>query len=55
MAGGPIIQFWESILPLVKDLRVRFALAMAGNLVALWFLITYFKKLIPNLPAELIN
>ena len=52
MAGGPMLQMWESILPLVKDLRVRFALAMLGNLVILWFLLTYFKNLIPDLPAE---
>ncbi len=55
MAGGPILQAWEAILPLVKDLRVRFALAMVGNLVALWFLVTYFKRLIPNLPQDLIS
>ncbi len=50
-----MLDAWERILPLVKDLRVRFALAMAGNLMALWFLTTYFKKLIPNLPSELIS
>lgn len=55
MAGGPMLQMWENILPLVKDLKVRFALAMLGNLVILWFLLTYFKNLIPDLPAELVN
>ena len=44
------LKLWEIILPLVKDMRLRFALAMAGNAVILWFLITYFKKLIPDLP-----
>lgn len=53
MAGGPLLDLWEKLLPLVKDLRVRFALAMTGNILALWFLATYFKKLVPNLPPEL--
>ena len=47
-----MLQAWEAILPLVKDLRVRFALAMLGNILALWFLVTFFKKMIPNLPAD---
>ncbi len=50
-----MLQFWETVLPLVKDLRVRFILAMAGNVFALWFLTSYFKKLIPDLPTELLN
>jgi len=54
MAGGPMLQLWDTILPLVKDLRVRFALAMLGNVIILWFLITYFKNLIPDLPSELL-
>tara|TARA_Y100001968_G_C19326378_1_gene701964 strand:- start:289 stop:453 length:165 start_codon:yes stop_codon:yes gene_type:complete len=54
MAGGPMLQFWEKILPLVKDLRIRFALAMLGNIFILWFLSSYFKNLVPNLPAELL-
>ena len=41
------------LLELVKDLRVRFALAMLGNLFILWFLANYFKQFIPNLPPEL--
>ncbi len=53
MAGGPMLQVWDTILPLVKDLRVRFALAMLGNLVVLWFLVTYFKQFIPDLPEGL--
>ncbi len=53
MAGGPLLQVWDQILPLVKDMRVRFALAMIGNLLALWFVVTFFKNLIPNLPSEL--
>ena len=55
MAGGPLLSMWENILPLVKDLRVRFALAMLGNVLALWFLVTYFKKLIPNLPDDFLS
>ena len=55
MAGGPILQLWESILPFAKELRVRFALAMLGNVLALWFLITYFKQMIPDLPPELLS
>ncbi len=51
MAGGPILQFWETVLtnPLVKDLRVRFAIAMVGNVVAIWFLYTFLKKFAPEL------
>ncbi len=48
-----MLEFWENILPLVKDLRIRFALAMLGNVLVLWFLISYFKILIPDLPPEL--
>ena len=55
MAGGPLLQLWETLLPGLKDLRVRFALAMLGNLFALWFLITYFKNLIPDLPRDLLS
>ena len=55
MAGGPMLLFWEKFLPLVKDMRIRFALAMLGNLMALWFLTTYFKKLIPDLPTDLFS
>tara|TARA_Y100001968_G_scaffold123224_1_gene112173 strand:- start:347 stop:511 length:165 start_codon:yes stop_codon:yes gene_type:complete len=53
MAGGPLLEVWDKLLPFAKDLRIRFALAMLGNLLALWFLSTYFKNLIPNLPPEL--
>ena len=53
MAGGPLLELWDRLLPLVKDLRFRFAIAMAGNLLALWFLSSYFKNMIPDLPAEL--
>ncbi len=48
-----MLQIWDTILPLVKDLRVRFAIAMLGNLLALWFVATYFKNLIPDLPDNL--
>tara|TARA_B100000700_G_C14874264_1_gene774883 strand:+ start:199 stop:396 length:198 start_codon:yes stop_codon:yes gene_type:complete len=53
MAGGPLLSIWEKLLPFAKDLRVRFAIAMLGNVLALWFLSSYFKNLIPNLPPEL--
>ena len=55
MAGGPLLDIWDNILPLVKDLKVRFALAMLGNLLALWFLVSFFKNMIPDLPPELIS
>ena len=54
MAGGPILKVWEYILPYFKDIKVRFAFAMLGNLLALWFLATYFKNLIPDIPPELL-
>ena len=43
----------EKFLEIAKDLRVRFAIAMIGNIFILWFLATYFKQFIPNLPPEL--
>ncbi len=46
-----MLQLWETLLPLVKDLRIRFAMAMLGNVIVLWFLVTYFKKFIPDLPT----
>ncbi len=46
------LKLWEVLLPLVKDMRVRFGLAMLGNILILWFLITYFKRFIPNLPEN---
>ena len=55
MAGGPMLQLWDNLLPLVKDLRIRFALAMLGNVLALWFLVTFFKNIIPELPSELMS
>ena len=54
MAGGPMLQLWETILPMFKDLRIRFAFAMLGNLVILYFLTTYFMKFLPDLPADLV-
>ena len=53
MAGGPMLEIWEKILPLVKDLRLSFALAMAGNLLAILFMYTFFKKMIPDMPSQL--
>ncbi len=53
--NGPLLRLWEFLLPLVKDMRIRFALAMLGNVFALWFLITYFKKLVPDIPDNFIS
>ncbi len=50
-----MLQLWETLLPLVKDLRLRFALAMFANVLAIWFLTSYFKRLIPDLPPELLS
>ncbi len=47
------MNFLVKLLDLIKDLRVKFALAMLGNIFILWFLASYFKKFIPNLPEEL--
>ncbi|ABX08665.1 Hypothetical protein P9211_07341 [Prochlorococcus marinus str. MIT 9211] len=49
------MKLWEFILPLVKDMRVRFAMAMLGNIIILWFFITYFKKFLPDLPDNFIG
>ena len=51
MAGGPLLQFWDSALasPLVKDLRIRFAIVMLGNVVAILFVIFALKKFVPGL------
>ena len=39
MAGGPLLQFWESALgnPALKDLKVRFAIVMVGNIAVVAF------------------
>ncbi len=50
-----MLQLWDTLLPLVKDLKVRFGLAMLGNVLVLWFLVTFFKKFIPDLPSDLIS
>ncbi len=57
MAGGPLLRFWESVLgnPLVKDLRIRFAVVMAGNLFVVWFLYTYLKKFVPDLEVPFLG
>ncbi len=49
------LKLWEIILPLVKDMRLRFALAMLGNILILWFMISFFKNFIPNLPDNIIS
>ncbi len=51
MAGGPLLQFWDKALasPLVKDLRLRFAIVMLGNIVAIFFVVFFLKKFVPDL------
>ncbi|KGG12605.1 MULTISPECIES: hypothetical protein [Prochlorococcus] len=49
------LKLWEFILPLVKDMRIRFAMAMLGNVVILWLFITIFKNFLPDLPDNFIG
>ena len=53
MSGGPLLQLWENILPFAKDLRIRFALAMLGNILAILFIYNIAKKFIPGLESDL--
>lgn len=53
MAGGPLLQLWENLLPFAKDLRIRFALAMLGNLVAIIFIYSIAKLFVPGLENQL--
>ncbi len=55
MAGGPLLQLWENVLPFAKDLRIRFAIAMAGNILAILFIYTLSKKFMPGLEEQLFN
>ena len=55
MAGGPLLSVWENILPYVKDLRIRFALAMVGNILALLFIYYVSKLFIPGLENDLFS
>ena len=55
MAGGPLLQLWESILPFAKDLRIRFALAMLGNVLAILFIFSLSKMFVPGLEEQLFN
>ena len=55
MAGGPLLQLWENILPFAKDLRIRFALAMIGNVLAILFIFSLSKMFIPGLEDQLFN
>ena len=55
MSGGPLLQLWENILPFVKDLRIRFALAMLGNILAIVFIFSLSKMFIPGLEEQLFN
>ena len=55
MAGGPLLQLWESVLPFAKDLRIRFALAMFGNILALIFIYNIAKRFVPGLENQLFS
>ncbi len=55
MAGGPLLSLWENILPFAKDLRLRFAIAMLGNILAIIFIYSLSKKFIPGLEDQLFN
>ena len=55
MAGGPLLQLWENLLPFAKDLRIRFALAMLGNVLAILFIFSLSKMFIPGLEDQLFN
>ena len=55
MAGGPLLEVWENLLPFAKDLRIRFALAMIGNILAILFIYNIAKKFIPGLESQLFN
>ena len=55
MAGGPLLQLCENLLPFAKDLRIRFALAMLGNVLAILFIFSLSKMFIPGLEEQLFN
>ena len=55
MAGGPLLQLWENLLPFAKDLRIRFAIAMLGNVLAILFIFSLCKMFIPGLEEQLFN
>ena len=55
MAGGPLLSLWENTLPFAKDLRIRFAIAMLGNILAIIFIYSLSKMFIPGLEDQLFN
>lgn len=55
MAGGPLLSLWENILPFAKDLRIRFAIAMLGNILAIIFIYSLSKMFIPGLEDQLFS
>ena len=55
MAGGPLLQLWENLLPFAKDLRIRFAIAMLGNVLAILVIFTLCKMFIPGLEEQLFS
>ncbi len=55
MAGGPLLQLWENVLPFAKDLRIRFAIAMIGNIIAILFIYSISKLFVPGLENQLFS
>jgi len=55
MAGGPLLKIWDTLLPFAKDLRIRFAIAMLGNVLAILFIFSLCKMFIPGLEDQLFN
>tara|TARA_Y100001968_G_scaffold538_1_gene427 strand:- start:503 stop:670 length:168 start_codon:yes stop_codon:yes gene_type:complete len=55
MSGGPLLNIWENLLPFAKDLRIRFALAMLGNILAILFIFSLSKMFIPGLEEQLFS
>jgi len=55
MAGGPLLQLWETLLPFAEDLRIRFAIAMLGNILAILFIFTLCKMFVPGLEEQLFS
>ena len=53
MAGGPLLNLWENLLPFAKDLKIRFALAMLGNILAIIFIYAIAQKFVPGLENQL--
>ncbi len=55
MAGGPLLQLWENLLPFAKDLRIRFEIAMLCYVLAILFIFSLCKMFIPGFEEQLFN